>query len=93
VPARSCTSRALAGKHISRTVQFTLYSSLHGCTAELPVYITLSHKLSGRLGLLEREAAAALNASLAPLAAAVIPQYAAAMRQLGLHVPLYITGV
>jgi N-methylhydantoinase A/oxoprolinase/acetone carboxylase beta subunit len=56
------------------------------------MYITLSHKLSGRLGLLEREAAAVINASLAPLAAAVIPQYTAALQQLGLHVPLYITG-
>jgi hypothetical protein len=56
------------------------------------VHITLSHQLSGRLGLLERESAAVLNASLAPLAAAVIPQYAAALQQLGLRVPLYITG-
>jgi hypothetical protein len=60
--------------------------------ADRPVHITLSHKLSGRLGLLERESAAVLNASLAPLAAAVIPQYAAALQQLGLQVPLYITG-
>jgi hypothetical protein len=33
-----------------------------------------------------------LNASLAPLAAAVIPQYVAALQQLGLHVQLYVTG-
>ncbi|WIA30433.1 hypothetical protein OEZ86_000517 [Tetradesmus obliquus] len=69
-----------------------LQVSLQQRAPGLPVHITLSHKLSGRLGLLEREAAAAINASLAPLAAAVVPQYAAALQQLGLQVPLYITG-
>ncbi|WIA10376.1 hypothetical protein OEZ85_010568 [Tetradesmus obliquus] len=69
-----------------------LQAALQQRAPGLPVHITLSHKLSGRLGLLEREAAAAINASLAPLAAAVVPQYAAALQQLGLQVPLYITG-
>lgn len=53
----------------------------------------MSHQLSGRLGLLEREAATILNASLQPLAAAVVPQYSAALQQVGLQaVPLYLTG-
>eukprot|EP00775_Hariotina_reticulata_P011653 gene11653-11798_t len=47
-------------------------------------HITLSHKLSGRLGLLEREAAAILNAALQPLAAKVLPSYAAALAERGL---------
>ncbi|KAF6258931.1 hypothetical protein COO60DRAFT_1068052 [Scenedesmus sp. NREL 46B-D3] len=86
-PCRQILSHARLVKRGSVAAGLTL------CTAAgRPVHITLSHKLFGRLGLLEREAAAALNASLAPLAAAVIPQYAAALGRLGLHAPLYITG-
>jgi hypothetical protein len=66
----------------------------HALSAGRSILITLSHQLSGRLGLLEREAAAVLNAALQPLAARVIPGYHAALQQLGLgHVPLYLTGV
>lgn len=89
VPCGNCTSSSpwCLGK-----TRNNLGSENSLCTG-LCVQITLSHKLSGRLGLLEREAAAILNASLQPLAAAVIPSYSAALKQLGLqHVPLYLTG-
>lgn len=70
-----------------------LCAELCDCCAGRAVYFTLSHKLSGRLGLLEREAAAILNASLQPLAAAVIPGCSRALQRLGLqHVPLFLTG-
>jgi len=62
-------------------------------TAGTTIHITLSHKLSGRLGLLERESAAVLNAALQPLAARVLPGYAAALALRGLGaVPLFLTA-
>jgi N-methylhydantoinase A/oxoprolinase/acetone carboxylase beta subunit len=54
--------------------------------------LTLSHAL-GDLGLLEREGAAILNAALQPLAARLVPQYAAALAPLGLAgARLFLTG-
>jgi len=59
--------------------------------AECPgVAITLSHKL-GRIGLLERENAALLNAALRPLARVTIAGFAAAIMASGIDAPLYIT--
>ncbi|HTX00530.1 MAG TPA: hydantoinase/oxoprolinase family protein [Acidimicrobiales bacterium] len=52
--------------------------------------LTCSHRV-GRLGLLERENAAALNASLRPLAARVIGSFETAVRALRLEAPLYIS--
>jgi N-methylhydantoinase A/oxoprolinase/acetone carboxylase beta subunit len=54
------------------------------------VAITLSHRL-GRIGLLERENAALLNASLVELARATVRAVAEALRAGGLAAPLYLT--
>jgi N-methylhydantoinase A/oxoprolinase/acetone carboxylase beta subunit len=52
--------------------------------------ITLSHEL-GRIGLLERENVALLNAALAPLAAHTVRAFEAALQEAGIDAPLYIT--
>jgi N-methylhydantoinase A/oxoprolinase/acetone carboxylase beta subunit len=58
---------------------------------ELPdLNVTLSHDL-GHLGLLERENAAVLNAALRPRAERTIGAIRAALAQLGLRAPLYLT--
>lgn len=54
------------------------------------VAVTLSHEL-GRIGLLERENAAILNASLIDLARRTTRFFAAAVRQSGIDAPLYMT--
>ncbi|MDA1099230.1 MAG: hydantoinase/oxoprolinase family protein [Proteobacteria bacterium] len=58
---------------------------------ELPdAAITLSHRI-GRIGLLERENAAILNAALSGLAAQVLEAFNRAIDDLGLSAPLYIS--
>ncbi len=52
--------------------------------------ITLSHEI-GRIGLLERENAAIVNACLRDLAHATVNGFRAALAHLGLTVPLYLT--
>jgi N-methylhydantoinase A/oxoprolinase/acetone carboxylase beta subunit len=52
--------------------------------------ITLSHEL-GRIGLLERENVALLNAALAPLAAHTVRAFELALAETGIAAPLYIT--
>lgn len=52
--------------------------------------VTLSHRI-GRLGLLERENAALLNASLLPLADRVVKSFASALKVRSLDCPLYIS--
>ena len=52
--------------------------------------ITLSHEI-GRIGLLERENAAAINGSLRPLAASTIDSFAASLDELRIDAPLYLT--
>ena len=52
--------------------------------------VTFSHEI-GRLGLLERENAAILNASLRPLAARTIEGFRRAIRRLGLSASVYLT--
>jgi N-methylhydantoinase A/oxoprolinase/acetone carboxylase beta subunit len=54
------------------------------------VTVTLSHKL-GRIGLLERENAALLNAALADLARVTIAGFAAAITASHIDAPLFIT--
>lgn len=54
------------------------------------VAVTLSHDL-GRIGLLERENAALLNAALRELADVTIDAFAAAIAESGIEAPLYIT--
>jgi N-methylhydantoinase A/oxoprolinase/acetone carboxylase beta subunit len=58
---------------------------------ELPdAAITLSHRI-GRIGLLERENAAILNAALSGLAGDVLGAFTRAIDDLGLAAPLYIS--
>ncbi len=52
--------------------------------------ITLSHRI-GRIGLLERENAAILNAALSGLAGQVLGAFAQAIDDLGLKAPLFIS--
>jgi N-methylhydantoinase A/oxoprolinase/acetone carboxylase beta subunit len=54
------------------------------------VAVTLSHQL-GRIGLLERENAALLNAALVDLARRTTRAFSAALRASGLAAPLYLT--
>lgn len=59
--------------------------------AKLPrVRVTTSHRI-GRMGLLERENAALLNASLLPLADKVVRSFAAALRDRQISCPFYIS--
>lgn len=59
--------------------------------AALPVaQITLSSQI-GRTGLLERENAAIMNASLRPMAAHVVAAFENALHDLGLNVPFFIS--
>jgi N-methylhydantoinase A/oxoprolinase/acetone carboxylase beta subunit len=52
--------------------------------------LTLSHKI-GRMGLLERENAALLNASLLPLADKVVASFAAALADRQISCPFYVS--
>lgn len=52
--------------------------------------VTMSHQL-GRIGLLERENAALLNGTLRPLAVQVIDGFVAALDDVGLEAPLYLS--
>ncbi len=52
--------------------------------------ITQAHTI-GRLGLLERENAAIMNASLANLSAHVVSSFRRALKELGIHIPFYIS--
>lgn len=52
--------------------------------------ITQSHKI-GRMGLLERENAALLNASLLPLAAKIVSSFSAALAERQIDCPFYIS--
>jgi len=54
------------------------------------VAITLSHHL-GRIGLLERENAALLNASLVDLARDTVTAFTRALDEVGVRAPLYLT--
>ncbi|MFK8048191.1 MAG: hydantoinase/oxoprolinase N-terminal domain-containing protein [Halioglobus sp.] len=54
------------------------------------VAITLSHKV-GRSGILERENAAIMNASLADLSAAVVGSFRQALSELNIQSPFYIS--
>ena len=54
------------------------------------VAVTLSHRV-GRLGLLERENATLLNASLKPLAKATTDAFIRAIDSSGIRAPLYLT--
>ena len=55
------------------------------------IHVTLSHEV-GRIGLLEREAAAILNAALRPLASRVIPAIQQALQESGIRAQLQLTS-
>ena len=55
------------------------------------IHVTLSHEV-GHIGLLEREAAAILNAALRPLASRVIPAIQQALKDSGIRAPLQLTS-
>ncbi|RIK92325.1 MAG: hydantoinase subunit beta [Proteobacteria bacterium] len=52
--------------------------------------ITLSHAI-GRIGMIERENAAIMNASLASLSVKVVDSFRVALKKLGLHAPFYVS--
>lgn len=52
--------------------------------------ITVSHAL-GRIGFIERENAAILNAALGSLAAHVVAAFESALREIGVEAPLYLS--
>ncbi|MGE3666145.1 MAG: hydantoinase/oxoprolinase N-terminal domain-containing protein [Steroidobacteraceae bacterium] len=54
------------------------------------VAVTLSSRI-GRMGILERENAAVMNASLAQLSQQVVGSFRAALRELAIDAPFYIT--
>lgn len=56
-----------------------------------PLLVCQSHEV-GRLGLLERENAAVLNAALQPLARRVVPACVAALAAAGIQAPLFFTA-
>ena len=59
--------------------------------AELPdVWISLSHEL-GRVGLLERENATIVNACLRELASRIVAAFGAALAELGILAPVYLS--
>lgn len=93
--AREIRARGLA--HVAVTAMFSpLDSSDEEAVArilrdEIPgVSVTCSHLLGG-IGLLERENAALLNASLVALAQETVQGFHRAMEEIGLSAPLYIT--
>jgi N-methylhydantoinase A/oxoprolinase/acetone carboxylase beta subunit len=58
---------------------------------ELPgLPISLSHEI-GRVGLLERENATIVNACLCELASQIVAAFKAALSELGIHAPLYLS--
>jgi N-methylhydantoinase A/oxoprolinase/acetone carboxylase beta subunit len=88
--AAGMTSIALAGvfssvnpEHEQRAAEIL--------TAELPgVPISLSHEI-GRVGLLERENATIINACLRPLAEQIVGAFAAAVAELGIGAPIFLS--
>lgn len=59
--------------------------------AEIPeAFVTLSHEI-GRIGLLERENAAIINASLRGLAHSIVASFRDALMRLGMVAPFYVS--
>lgn len=54
------------------------------------VHVTLSSKVGG-MGLIDRENAAIINASLSELAVKVVGSFVAAFAEMGVHAPIYIS--
>lgn len=93
-------ARAIRGKGIRSVAITGLFSPVNKemelraaeiVTNEIPdVRVTLSHNI-GRLGLLERENAAIINAALAELSVAVIDSMRQALDELGIEAPFFIS--
>ena len=103
---RSCTSQRGDGccpGAVLKPLPIRLVQHLSGLrlrlTVLLPIaaagvpepHVTLSHEV-GCIGLLEREAAAILNAALRPLASRVIPALQQALKDSGMKAPLRLTS-
>ncbi|GAC1313380.1 MAG: hydantoinase/oxoprolinase family protein [Chloroflexota bacterium] len=60
-------------------------------SAEIPgAFVTLSHEI-GRIGLLERENATIINASLRGLARSIVASFRAALVRLGIQAPFFVS--
>jgi N-methylhydantoinase A/oxoprolinase/acetone carboxylase beta subunit len=100
IAAARAAAKEIRATGISAVSVAAMFSPLDPCDEdtvaeilqeEVPgIRVTRSHQL-GRIGLLERENAALLNASLADLADEVIGGFRHAIAQLGIAAPLFIT--
>src|SRR5262249_59134966 len=91
---------AFAGKGIATVAISSVFSPVNAeaeqeaaavIAAELPgVAISLSHEL-GRMGLLERENATIMNACLRELATHIVGAFHAALAELGVDAPVYLS--
>jgi len=96
----AAAAREIAAKNINAVAITSVFSPLdadmeHRAEAILrkvlpDAAITLSHRI-GRIGLLERENAAILNAALSTLAGRVIAAFITAISELGITAPLFIS--
>lgn len=88
--AKGCTEIALSC--VFATVRNDMEIAALGIITESHpgLAVTASYKI-GRMGLLERENAAIINASLKPLAQEVVAAFSALRSDLGLECPLYFT--
>jgi N-methylhydantoinase A/oxoprolinase/acetone carboxylase beta subunit len=93
--AREIRARDL--RYVAVTSMFSPLDSSHEDTVadilrvEIPEVSVTSSRVLGGIGLLERENAALLNASLVSLARRTVAGFEHAMAQSGLEAPLYIT--
>lgn len=95
----TCIARNIQEKGITAVAVSSVFSPVNGTHEEraaeivrdlIPeVDVTLSH-LIGRMGLLERENAAILNASLGALARTTVAGFKAALAEVGITAPFYI---
>ncbi len=93
-------ARELKTKGVSAIAISALFSTVNGdmelraeeiVRNEMPdAAITLSHKV-GRTGILERENAAVINACLADLSTVVVESFRAALRELDISAPFFIS--
>lgn len=98
--AVAAAARAIRDKGLTTVAISALFSPVNGAMEEtaaaivraiIPgVRVTLSHKI-GRLGLLERENAAIMNASLADLSTKVVSSFRTALRNLNITAPFFIS--
>jgi N-methylhydantoinase A/oxoprolinase/acetone carboxylase beta subunit len=90
VVARGCTSVAIAAEFAPASPAHELAVGDVAAKLAPDLAVTLSHRV-GRLGLIERENACVLNASLASLARRVVGSYAASLTRFGIDADLYVS--